>query len=390
MKRAIKSSVIKWYSLIFIIFLYIPLYAQTDLSLTYYLIKDDNTFRNTSLYEEWVNTVSFYTGQTFRGDASMLKLYYTGDYSTFSNYKDRQNNAHKFGFAANPIIDAKKVLSIGGSAQIRRNKEDYVYYNKDAYNFYANFRYEPKLTDIYTFGLNLEKSKFKEFSEIDNLEYRFWGRYQKFFQSRLSLMGEIGFGVKDYVNQKKLSFFGFSQGMTGQIPRTIEESVLARIFSGSFNIGKSLTNKTGLNVRAGGQWYIGDPIEAYTDGIYYYTENDLYDDPYSYENRYAGINLTRLLGYGIQGKIGAEYHHKDYSGTPALDMEGELQGTYRIDKRKNYSFLLTKSFYTNWKLPNTFDLFVRYLFRDNVSNDPYYDYYDHLGMVGISVGLKQF
>ncbi|MCK4967038.1 hypothetical protein KAS50_08400, partial [bacterium] len=153
MKRAIKSSVIKWYSLIFIIFLYIPLYAQTDLSLTYYLIKDDNTFRNRSLYDEWVNTVSFYTGQTFRGDASMLKLYYTGDYSTFSNYKDRQNNAHKFGFAANPIIDAKKVLSIGGSAQIRRNKEDYVYYNKDAYNFYANFRYEPKLTDIYTFGL---------------------------------------------------------------------------------------------------------------------------------------------------------------------------------------------------------------------------------------------
>lgn len=378
------------YILLLIILLYLPSYAQMDLSVTYYLIKDNNSFRNRSLYDEWINTFSFYAGRTFKGDASMLRMYYTGDYSTFSNYTDRQNGSHKLGFALTPIMDNKKILTLGSSAQLRRNKGDYIYYNKDEYVFYALFRYEPRLTDSYTFGLNIEKNKFREFTAIDNLEYRFWGRYQKFFKSRLSLSGEVGFGVKDYVNQSKPEFFGYSPGMMGMEPRFVEESVLARLFSASFNIGKSITSRTGMNIRCGGQWYIGDPIEAYEEGIYYYTENDLYDDPYSYENKYAGINLTRLMGLGFQGKIGAEYHHKDYRGTPALDMDGNMVGDFRKDERINYSFMLTKTLYTGWKLPNTIDLFGRFLIRSNASNDPYYDYSDNIGMVGISIGLRQF
>ena len=372
--------------IILLLFLFrVPLHAQTDFSLTYYLIRDDNSFNNRNVYDELINTFSLYAGRTFSGKSSLLRLYYTGDYSKYTNYKDRQNSSHRIGFAVNPFIGENKSFNLGGSAGIRRNKGNYIYYNADTYNFYANFRYEAELTKIYTFGLNLEKDKFKVFSYIDNLEYRFWSRYQQFFQNRLSLMGEIGLGVKDYFNQKRTSFFGFTPGLQEPNARYIEEPVNAILFSSIVNIGKSLTTKTGINLRLGGQWYISDPIETFVDGVYYYTENDLYDDPYGYENLSASINLTRLFAVGFQGKIGVEYQKKDYRGTPALTIDGELSGDYRKDTRADYHFLITKTFNTGWKFPGAIDGFFRFLIRDNSSNDPYYDYFDHLGLVGITL-----
>jgi hypothetical protein len=379
-----------WIHIFIILILTSPLYAQSDFSFTYYIISDDNSFKNRNLYDEWINTFSLYTGYTFSGNPFLLRLYYTGDYSTFTNYKERENNAHIFGIAGIPFKSEDITINLGASAKIRRNKSNYTYYDINSYSFYANFLYEPQLTKIYTLGFNLQKNKFLEFSQIDNIEYRLWGRYQQFFQNKLSLMGDIGIGVKNYVNQKKMSFFGYVPGLIMPRARYVEEPINVLLFSSSINIGKSLTPKTGVNLNVGGQLFISDPIESFLDGVYYYTENDLYDDPYSYQNLYSNMNITRVFGIGFQGKIGVEYQKKNYKGTPALTNEGNASGNYRKDTRIDYSLLLTKTFLTDWKFPNTFDLFFRFLIRDNASNDPYYDYFDHLGMVGITIGFKSF
>ena len=141
-----KISASKLTLLLIIIFLASPLYAQSDFSFTYYIIRDDNSFRSRNLYNEWINTFSFYTGYTFTGNSSLLRLYYNGDYSTFTNYKDRQNNAHIFGIAGIPFKSKDITINLGASANIRRNKGDYTYYDVNSYSFYANFRYEPELT----------------------------------------------------------------------------------------------------------------------------------------------------------------------------------------------------------------------------------------------------
>lgn len=389
MNRKIKILLYIWIVFILIGFLTSPLYAQSDFSFTYYIIRDDNSFKNRNLYDEWINTFSFYTGYNFTGNSSLLRLYYNGDYSTFTNYKDRQNNAHIFGIAGIPFKSKDITINFGVSTKIRRNKGDYTYYDINSYNLYTNLIYEPELTKIYSLGFNLQKNKFLEFSQIDNIEYRLWTRYQQFFQNRLSLMGDMGIGVKNYVHQKKMSFYGYSPGFL-RIPRYIEEPINVTLLSSSINIAKSLTTKTGMNLILGGQLFISDPIKSFLDGIYYYTENDLYDDPYSYQNLYSNMNITRLFGVGFQGKIGIEYQKKNHKGTPALTTEGNASGNYRKDTRIDYSLLLTKTFLTDWKFPNTFDLFFRFLIRDNASNDPYYDYFDHLGIVGITIGFKSF
>ena len=96
----------------------------------------------------------------------MLRFYYSGDFSSFSYYKERQNISHRLGFIVSPVITENKTLNIGGSIYTRRNEGNYIYYNTDFYNLYASFRYEPDVSKIYTLGLNYEKSKFREFEEI--------------------------------------------------------------------------------------------------------------------------------------------------------------------------------------------------------------------------------
>lgn len=362
-----------------------PLFAQTDIGLTWYLIRDDNAFKNRTLNDDWINTVALYTGHSFSRWESTFRVYYSGDYATFSHYTDRQNNSHRAGIAVQKRLYELMTLNAGTYARIRRHKDEYNYYNADTYYAYTNLRIDPDLLKSLTGGFTYQRTYFKNFSDIDSREYQFFGKYQQFFQNRMSLTGELTFGSKNYVNQSLLQFFGFTPGTRFNAPRYMEEPVIATMFSGAVNVGKSLTNKTGVNLTGGGQWYIGDPIQVFDDGVYYYTENDLYDDPYGYENWFAALTLTRQFGIGFQGKIGAEYQEKDYTGTPALDYDGNLLNTFRKDTRKEYFLLINKDFETSWKYPGKIGVFFRLLIRDNQSNDPYYDYTDHLSLVGFSI-----
>ena len=142
----------------------------------------------------------------------------------------------------------------------------------------------------------------------------------------------------------------------------------------------------GISLELGGRWFLGDPIASYTDGIYYYTENDFFDDPYAYQNYFVSLQITRQFDIGFQGKTGFRYQHKDYAGTPALDAAGDLTGQSRLDMRTEYFIYLGKKFRTGWSLPKEITVFINLMYRDNPSNDPYYDYQDQVGLLGFSVG----
>jgi len=357
--------------------------AQTGISFSWYIIRDDNAFKSRSEYEEMINTASLFISRAYSAEKYSLQAFYGADISTFNKYDDQQNHAQQFGLLGR-IISGNFNTDIGFYSQLRRNDAKYIYYNTNTYNFYIKTLYEPDWDQIYTFGLNYSKNEFNEFENLDNTTYRFYGKYQRFFQSRLSISGESGLGVRNYINQKTYNFYGYT-GVFMRVPRYTEEPVNAIQLSADANIGKSITDRTGINIGLGGTQYIGDPIESYSNGIYYYTENDLYDDPFSYENKYVSAYLTRQFAVGFQGKIGTAIHDKDYAGTPALSKTGELTGENRRDTRNEYSLLLSKKFTPEWRIPVSVDVVFRFLIRRNNSNDPYYDFTDHLGIFGVTV-----
>lgn len=358
--------------------------AQTDFGLSVYLIKDDNAYKSRSQYDELINTTSLRLGRAFNIGGVRLYGFYSGDISTFSENKGMRNVSNQFGLAARHS-SGNYILDFGAAGSVRRNKDQYVYYNVDKYNMYATLTFEPDFYTMYKLGVTYSNSQFNEFTDIDNNNYRVFTRYQRSFQNRSSLSAEIGLGVKDYVNQTVVDLFGFDFGRF-QFPRMVENPVRATQLDFSVRAGKSITDRTGLSAAVNMSRYLGDPIEVFSDEVYYYTENDLYDDPFSFENSSLSLQLTRQFGIGFQARAAYTFYDKNYSGTPALDSEGELLNEYRMDQRNEYSFILSKKVETEWSFPGSIELFFRYMMRDNRSNDPYFTFNDHVGLLGFSIG----
>ncbi|MFC1728925.1 hypothetical protein ACFL6I_01195 [candidate division KSB1 bacterium] len=357
--------------------------AQTNYSFSSYLIRDDNSFKSRTEYSELIHTASLSIMRTFSAAGATLQTYYGADLSSFNRYSDQQNYSHLFGIIGR-YHSGNFNTDFGISYRLRRNDAQYIYYNTNSFSLFTIMNFEPDLQKIYSFGINYSRGQFKEFEDLNNVTYRLFGKFQRFFQNRSSISGELGLGVKNYVNQTVLNYFG-NQGTFMIMPRFKEEPVDVVQLSVSANMGKSLTDNTGINITSGATRFVGEAIEAFSNGVYYYTENDLYDDPYSYEDGYATLNLTRQFGVGFQGKIGAEYHDKDYAGTPALTLEGELAGVNRKDTRVEYYFNISKNFPTAWSFPGSINVFFRFLMRQNTSNDPYFDFDDHLGILGFTL-----
>jgi len=372
------------------------LMAQTNLLFTSYLIKDDNSFNNKAGYAEWINNSTFQVEHRLKINAYQIRGFYGADFLFFSHNEDLSNYAHQIGIAGSRD-NGNYTIHINAFAKLSHFQQQYFYCNANRYNVNIHFQFSPNLSKFYTCGLSINKDYYKDFEELSNYAYLIHGKYQHFFQSRLSLTLESSLGMKNYVNQSIVNYFGpgmmewdkFNPEMRDWrgFERYREEPVKAALFSLSANIGKSITSHLGVSLGCGGQWFIGQPITAYSGGIYYYTENDLFDDPYSSQGQYVILQLTRQFAINFQGKLGFKYQTKDYAGTPALDAFSNLTGETRYDRRSEYFLLISKKFETGWRFPETVQLFFNFMYRNNPSNDPYYDFDDTIGLTGFSVGM---
>lgn len=359
-----------------------PIFAQPTMSITSYLVRDNNVFEGRDSYNMWMNHSALQLGYRWIMDGIRIRGSYTLD---VNQYPDQTwFNSYSHLIALNTSYDFEdNVIQINGSARIREYDETLNYYNVNQYELTAQIQNSPSLQKLSSVGLVVQRETYSEYSDLDNLTYQLFGKYQYFFQSGLSLTANAQVGVKNYLNQTMLVDYG--SGTDSE--RTREDAVKAAQVASSIRIAKSITNKMGLSFEAGGQWFLGDPIEAYTGGVYYFTENDLYDDLYAYQGIYASLQLTRQFAIGFQAKLGARAQSKDYAGTPALDDEGLLLGETRKDTRREYYIATSKRIGTGWKVLSYVDVFANFMYRQNPSNDPYYDFDDQIGVIGLSLGF---
>jgi len=359
--------------------------AQTHVRFTSFLVRDSNTFKTRLAYNDWINSSNLRLGHAFGNEKYQIQGLYSGEFLLLSNRTELNNHTHTFGVTGTQYGDVSAV-NINASVRVLNYRESFSYYNANQYSITGTYQYTPSLQEFYSLGLVLSSDNYRTFDELDNSTYRIYVRAQRFLQSQLSITGELGLGVKDYTNQSVISYFGSGFGPMS-FSRVNEAPVKAAIISASVNVGKSITSHTGLSGAIGGQWFTGDPIVSYSNGIYYYTENDLYDDPYAYQGPYGTLQLTEQIASDFQLKLGAKVQRKDYSGTPALNEIGDLTGVTRNDTRREYSLMISKSFVAEWPTLLGIDIFFSYMLRSNSSNDPHYNFKDHIGLIGFSVGI---
>ena len=171
---------------------------------------------------------------------------------------------------------------------------------------------------------------------------------------------------------------GPGSGMfTGQsFPVTVSSSVPPMgqmIFLG--RISQSVFDKMGVYIQYRKQINLSDQITSIT-GNNYYQDEELFDDPFSYEGQEISTQLTWIMPWSMRLQIGGSIFDKSYINDLAYTSVSDTVGSggQRIDKQKNLFFNLKKTFVINNKWLNALQFNFYYGYTNNESNSIWYQY----------------
>ncbi len=373
-------------------------HAETGISANLFYSYDSNTFRNYLNYSDRIGQGTLYLSHDFGGNADLFRVYYQGNYYNFNNFVDRNFLYHQAGIAySHEMADPGNVIYAGAKFANRLNKELYNYYNFNQFIAYANARFKLGSSFLQG-GYRLRERTYQNLEGFSYWEHMLFLRFNRSFETRTSVTIESNFGFKNYVARTYVttvydsSFMGGRGGrMGGRGIRTIisvEDAPSAKLLVSSFRLAQSITTSTGLSLEVLYRYNFDSEARTLaTIESGYMTEDELFDDPYSYKGLQYTAKITQLLPRGIQTAISFTLTNKFYPGHLALDLDGNpVDGQYRSDQLRYFYAGLEKSF----ALKHLFASLTFYLesyWIKNSSNDDYYRYTRSLFSGGMTVNF---
>lgn len=371
----------------------------------------NNLFQNRFAEKDQLSDLSFYFDKNFdnfsffaEGRYSYLfensnLAYYTQDAGIDYIVPLSQNSAFYF--------------SLAGRGTFYRS--DYSDFNYLAANFFAAFKSYISQTSILKMNYSLDYKNYKD-SVYDFISHSLMMSFDKYFQSKTTLKGEVDWGYKYFSNPfvvEEISIPEDTEGYMEPMPegwrgkgytrgqyfynpdysypenpttnpiQQVSQDIQVLSLSGL--IAQGLGTKVGLRFTGMKQWVLAGQNPFFFIEEFYMVENPSYDR-FSWEGYQVGTQLTLIMPWNIQMKLGYTVSQKEFPGIQSLDLEGNLLGVTRKDDRKQVDVRLEKSF-------PRFSVFASYFYVDNSSNDLYFDWNGHFFAVGfewnIPLGAKQ-
>jgi len=356
-----------------------------------------NLFQNRFAEKDQLSDLNFYLDKNF----SMLSLFVEGKYSYLFENSNLAYYIQDVGMDYIVPFDEKSAFyfSVAGRGTFYRS--DYADFNYVAVNFFTAFKSYLSQTSILKSNYSLDYKNYRD-SVFDFISHSLMFSFDKYFQSKTTFKGEIDWGYKyffsPYVydevlpaetngNSKGGNIKGHSYGSSQYVYQTKSqtEGQGIQVFSLSGWIAQGLGNKIGIRFSGLRQWVLSGQNPFFFIEEFYMVENPSYDR-FSWEGHQIGNQLTLLVPWNIQLKLGYTLSQKEFPGIESLDLEGNPLGSTRKDIRKQIEVRAEKNF-------PRFSVFVFYFYLHNSSNDLYFDWSGHFFTVGIEwnipLGVKQ-
>jgi hypothetical protein len=347
----------------------------------------NNLFQNRFAEKDQLSDLSFYLDKNF----DTLSLFAEGKYSYLFENSSLAYYIQDAGMDYILPIDQKSAFYFSLAGRGTFYRADYTDFNYWAVNFFAAFKSYISQTSILKSNYALDYKNYKD-SVYDFISHSLMVSFDKYFQSKTTLKGEIDWGYKyffdPFVTEDILitetpdgSMGDKGKGHTyGHNQYTYQNPVHAdgqgiQVFSLSGLIAQGLGNKIGLRFTGMRQWVLSGQNPFFFIEEFYLVENPSYDR-FSWEGHQIGTQLTLLITWNIQLKLGYTVSQKKFPGIQSLDLEGNLLGMTRKDERKQVDVRAEKNF-------PRFSVFASYFYVQNSSNDLYFDWSGHFFTVGI-------
>ncbi len=348
--------------------------VSKEVNITSYV--DDNVFRSPEPTSDVLSDVGISLG--FRPQDSNLQFSYSSDFYLYNKLNERNFSLHTFGLHTFAQFGEQKqhTFYIGSDLDLRLNSSDYNYYDYGQLYFYASVLLNMR-TYILKSGYNFRYRGYSNLSELSNTRHYLFVQFNKSLPSRTTFIVEADYGYKGFADEQTQTFQGgrgrrytsYTYTTTNStIPSLSHIILLARV-------AQSLHPKVGAFVQYKKQISLTDQTD-YQNSDYYYQDEELFDDPFSYEMDRFTAQLTWLLPGRTSLKLSGNYFDKTYISEQAYVSAADTiaSGGIRQDSGHNLFISLEKTFYFNksWAKALTVTLYYNYLI--NESNSYWYDY----------------
>ncbi|MBN1448423.1 MAG: hypothetical protein JXA28_10875 [Bacteroidetes bacterium] len=406
---------------------------------------DDNMFRNYSAVDALSSDFSFMYGY-FPTDANFA-INYSGSLTTFSEYPERLYTTHTLGssYALTYGENANNTLTLLVAGNARFDRQDYEIYDYRQVLGSASLKHQLFNNLPLLLSYRARHRSYPYFGELSYLEHFASIGTMAFFETRTSIRVQADLGIKNYSSSFRSAtdpgidgFMADGSGLTlegggpggngnggnndggsnsggsssgggplnsggagrmginhGGQQLGMEQGVEYLMYddpstaqlSAWINIGQSVTEFTGLSLRLLQRWNLTDRGRAFVGGaVDFIGEEELFDDPYSYESSELSLTLTQILPWSMKLRTGGFYLFKEYDYPATLDYS-DPAAALRSDDRMGGWLTVEKTIGGKWLLFSGLDLSLGYVYLRNQSNTSYYDYSSNALTFGIRTNL---
>ncbi len=357
------------------------------LSLSFFQGATDNLFQNMYAESDQLSTFGIYIDKNFSG----LSLFTEGNYSYL--YKNTNLSYYTQDLGVNTLytVSEKSAFYFSLAGRGAFYQADYADFNYLSINFFGAFKTYLSQTSIMKSNYSFEYKNFRS-SVFDHTSHSLMLSLDKYFQTKTTLKGEIGWGYKNFLHPYlseepmdtetnspssggKGKHNPYRGGLNQFIIQTQSKGQGLQVFSLSGLIAQGLGSRIGLQLTGTRQWSLSGKNPFTFIEEFYAVENPSYDR-FSWKGFRVGAQLAVLIPWNIQLKLRYTMDNKKFPGIYSSSLEGDSLGILRNDKRRQPEMSIEKNF-------SKFSVSLSYFYVDNDSNDPLFNWNGHFFSAGI-------
>lgn len=340
------------------------------------------------------------------------RLFYELDAGTFGTPGDWHYQVHNAGGSWTLASeDGRRRLYVGGSAWWRANGDSWAAANYRGVGAFSNVEWRLRPTAVVRIGYRFDTRQFPDLAELDQQQHTGFASLLVNLPSRTTVIGEAHLGAKSYqggvtyvesvpsadpatVVTPPVATRGRGPGLSASL-RTVLPSwsevaspdSAARQLTLFGRVAQSVADRTSLSVQASRRTTSGGLPPALVATPELFFDDGVYDDPFASEATDWRISVKHVAARGALLEAGGGRVLKDYTGTPALDLDGvAFSGApLRADRVWRGDARLAWPLFGNRTGPVALGASLGYLFTKHESNSAFYNYTSHRLSVGLTL-----
>jgi hypothetical protein len=357
---------------------------------------DDNIYRSPEKTAETVTDFSL--DLNYQPKNSGFNFGYNGSYLLYHELGSRNFSLNGLGLGYTRSLDDEEryTIYLGANGLMRVNNEEYNYYDYGQIYAYMNMSFSLNWFYLKS-GYNYRYRNYSNLSDLTNNRHYGFIQINKSFKTRTTLIMEADLGYKSFSGQEftttyvsggggggnghgrmsESSTVAYTSTSTKEIPALTHAILLARI-------SQSLHTKVGIYFQYRKQISLTDETN-YVNSDNYYQDEEIFDDPFSYESDMYSGQLTWMLPWQMKLQIGSVAANKHYISELAFESVDDTTGLagIRKDKFQNIYSNFTKTFFINKNWINSLVFNINYGYIRNESNSYWYTYKNAIVSSGI-------